>query len=55
MLLVEMCNSKKELSRVEGHSADEVHVLPALTQEKEEDLTNSICANSMENVFLTIY
>ena len=33
---------KKVLSRVAGHPADEVRVLPAPTQEKEEDLTNSI-------------
>ena len=30
------------LGRVAGHPADEVGILPAPTQEKEEDLTNSI-------------
>ena len=42
MLLVEMWNSKKALSRVAGHPAAEVRVIPAPTQEKEEDLTNLI-------------
>ena len=42
MLLVEMWGSKKALSRVVGHPAAELSVIPAPTQEKEEDLTNSI-------------
>ena len=43
MLLVEMWNSKKKaLSRVAGQPAGEIRVLPAPTQEKEEDLTNSV-------------
>ena len=31
------------LSRVAGQPAGEICILPAPTQEKEEDLTNSIC------------
>ena len=37
---------KKGLSRVAGQPTDEVRVLPAPTQEKEEDLTNSIPSKS---------
>ena len=48
MLLVEMWNSKKALSRVAGQPAGEIRVLPAPTQEKEEDLTNSITAAAAE-------
>ena len=33
---------KKALSRVVGHRADELRILPAPTQDKEEDLTNSM-------------
>ena len=36
---------KKALTRVAVHPADKVRVLPAPTQEKEEDLTNSIGGN----------
>ena len=42
-MLLEKCEiQKKALRRVAGQPADEVRVLPAPTQEKEEDLTNSI-------------
>ena len=44
MLLVEMWNSKKALSRVAGQLAGEIRVITAPTQGKEEDLTNSMLA-----------
>ena len=55
MLLVEMWNSKKALSRVAGQPAGEIRVLPAPTQEKEEDLTNSILSALTFIIHVTIH